>query len=326
VSLKPEGKWSKAEDELALGNHKALNALFNGVDKYMFRLIKRCTVAKEAWEILMTTQEGTSKVKNSRLQMLTTKFENLRMKEDETVHDFHMTVLDYANTFDSLGEKFPEEKMVRKMLRSLPKKFDMKVTCIEEFRELSEIKLDELVGSLQTYEISANERSGSKSKSIAFVSNAESDVVQEETDTDESLSEAMALLGRQFNKVLRRMDRRGRQNVKQNVSPIPLDIHKDSSFQKKPKSEEKVSQERGVQCHECNGYGHIIFECPNYLKKQQKGMTATWSEDEDSDEDTLNETAKRITALTGTCTSDTESNTGDVTYEELAASYRYNTP
>jgi hypothetical protein len=257
--LKPEGEWTKGEDELALGNYKALNEIFNGVDTNMFRLIKRCTVAKQAWEILITTQEGTSKVKNSRLQMLTTKFENLRMKEDESVHDFHMTILDYANTFDSLGEKISEERLVRKMLRSLPKKFDMKVNAIEEFRDLSEIKLDELVGSLQTYEISANERVGSKSKSITFVSNAESDATQEETVTDESLSEAMVLLGRQFNKVLRMMDRRGRQNV----SPNPLDIHKDSSFQKKQKSEEKVSQERGLQCHECNGYGHIRFECPN---------------------------------------------------------------
>ncbi len=88
------------------------------------------------------------------------------------------------------------------------------------------------------------------------------------------------------------------------------------------KSEEIGSQGKGVQCRECEGYGHISAECPNYLKKQKKGMTATWSEEDDSDDDIKNETSKLITALTGTCTSDTESNTGDVTYEELAASYR----
>ncbi|MCI96010.1 gag-protease polyprotein, partial [Trifolium medium] len=59
TELKPEEEWSKEEDELALGNSKALNALFNGVDNNMFRLIKKCTVAKEAWEILKTTHEGT---------------------------------------------------------------------------------------------------------------------------------------------------------------------------------------------------------------------------------------------------------------------------
>jgi len=38
--LKLEEQWTTAEYELALGNSKALNALFNGVDKNMFRLIK----------------------------------------------------------------------------------------------------------------------------------------------------------------------------------------------------------------------------------------------------------------------------------------------
>jgi len=74
--LKPEEEWTAAEDELALGNSKPLNALFNGVDKNMFRLIKQCIVAKEAWEILKTAHEGTTKVKSAKLQLLTTKFEN----------------------------------------------------------------------------------------------------------------------------------------------------------------------------------------------------------------------------------------------------------
>jgi len=55
-----------------------LNALFNGVDKNILRLIKQCTVAKDAWEILKTAHEGTT-------QLLTTKFENLKMLEDESI-------------------------------------------------------------------------------------------------------------------------------------------------------------------------------------------------------------------------------------------------
>ena len=31
--LKPEEDWSKEEDETALGNSKALNVMFNGIDK-----------------------------------------------------------------------------------------------------------------------------------------------------------------------------------------------------------------------------------------------------------------------------------------------------
>ncbi|MCH87884.1 gag-protease polyprotein, partial [Trifolium medium] len=301
--LKSEGDWSKEEDELALGNSKALNALFNGVDKYMFRLIKKCTVAKDAWEILKTTHEGTSKVKMSRLQLLTTKFENLRMKEDECIHDFHMNVLDFANSFDSLGEKISEEKLVRKILRSLPKKFDMKVTAIEEAQYISSMKVVELVGSLQTFELAVSDRSEKKNKSIALVSNTDDEELQSDMETDESISDAIVLLGRQFNKVVRRMDRRPRSNVKN----IPFDISKNVSSQKKPKTDEKTNQGKCVQCHECEGYGHIRTECSTYLKKQKKSLTVSWSDEDEAESELDNESAKHITALTGICMSDTES-------------------
>jgi len=71
---------SKEEDDLALGNSKALNSLSNVVDKNMFRLINNCTIAKDASDILRTTHEGASKVKMSKLQLITTKFESLRSK------------------------------------------------------------------------------------------------------------------------------------------------------------------------------------------------------------------------------------------------------
>ena len=119
TELKPAKEWSKDEDELALGKSKALNALFNGVDKNMFRLKNTCTVSKDAWDILRTTHEGTSKVKMSKLQLLTTKFENLKMKDDESIQDFHTNILDIANASGALGEKMTEEKLVKKVIRSL---------------------------------------------------------------------------------------------------------------------------------------------------------------------------------------------------------------
>ncbi|KAK2401971.1 gag-protease polyprotein [Trifolium repens] len=169
--LKPEADWTKEEDEAALSNNKAINALFNGVDTNMFKLIKKCLSAKEAWEILMTCYEGTSKVKMSNFQLLTTKFENLRMKEEESIQDFHMNLLDIANSFEALGEKVSDEKLSRKILRSLPKRFDMKVTAIEEAQDIANMKVDELVGSLQTFEMTINERGDKKNKSVAFISN-----------------------------------------------------------------------------------------------------------------------------------------------------------
>ena len=64
--------------------------------------------------------------------MLTSKFENLRINDDESIAEFNVRILDISSELFALGEKISEERLVRKMLRSLPKKFDMKVTAIEE--------------------------------------------------------------------------------------------------------------------------------------------------------------------------------------------------
>jgi len=80
------------------------------------------------------------------------------MKEDETIRDYYMNVLDIANSFDSLGEKVSNEKLIRKILISLPKRFDMKVTAIGEAQDTASMKVEELIESLQSFKIMINTR------------------------------------------------------------------------------------------------------------------------------------------------------------------------
>ena len=63
------------------------------------------TVAKEAWEILKTTYEGTSKVKISRLQLLTYKFENFNMNDDKTIQEYQIKILEISSASSALGKK-----------------------------------------------------------------------------------------------------------------------------------------------------------------------------------------------------------------------------
>jgi hypothetical protein len=60
----------------------------------------------------------------SKLQLLTTKFENLKMDIDETISEFNTRLRDIANSSFALGEKMSEKKLARKILRSLPKRFN----------------------------------------------------------------------------------------------------------------------------------------------------------------------------------------------------------
>jgi hypothetical protein len=67
-----------------------------------------------------------------------------------------------------LGEQYSEEKLICKTLRSLPSTFHAKVAAIEQYRNISKMRLDELIGSLQTYEMSLKSYSKYKEKVMAL--------------------------------------------------------------------------------------------------------------------------------------------------------------
>lgn len=46
--VKPENEWSSEKDENSLENSRALNVIYNGVEKNIFKLINTCVSAEEA--------------------------------------------------------------------------------------------------------------------------------------------------------------------------------------------------------------------------------------------------------------------------------------
>ncbi|KAA0046482.1 gag-pol polyprotein [Cucumis melo var. makuwa] len=193
-----------AEEQASVGNARAINVIFNGVDLNVFKLIDSCTTAKEAWKILEVAYEGTSKVKIFRLQLVTSKFEALKMIEDETASEYNERVLEIANDSLLLGEKIHESKIVRKVLRSLPRKFDIKVTAIEEAQDITTLKLDELFGSLLTFEMAMLDRESKKDKRIAFKSVYDQENTVNQFGNEANQDESIALIIELFSKMARK--------------------------------------------------------------------------------------------------------------------------
>lgn len=108
---------------------------------------------------------GTDKAQKPNFQNLTTSFETLRMKETETFDDFNVKLSDIFNFSFNLREKIPESKAVKKIQQSLPDKFHARVVAIEENKDMNILRLDELVGNLQTFE--ANHVPTTKSRGTA---------------------------------------------------------------------------------------------------------------------------------------------------------------
>ena len=88
-----------------------------------------------------TTYEGTKKVKDNKLQMLTTRFEELNISEDESFDSFYGKLNEMVIGKFNLGEKTEDYKIVRKILHFLPESFHAKVTAIEDSKDLDEIKI-----------------------------------------------------------------------------------------------------------------------------------------------------------------------------------------
>ena len=148
---------------------RVLNALFSAVTNEEFKKISSTETTKEAWTILQTTYEGTKAVKDSKLQRLTTSFEEIKMEEDESFDEFYAKLKDIVNSVFNLGKIIPEPKIVRKVLRFLPERFHAKIIVIEESKDIDKIPLTELVGNLQTYELRLSMIGNlGKSKSMAL--------------------------------------------------------------------------------------------------------------------------------------------------------------
>ncbi|XP_038971188.1 uncharacterized protein LOC120104336 [Phoenix dactylifera] len=141
-----ELKENKSKDAGALG------MIQRGVSEAIFPRIMGAKTAKQAWETLQEEFQGDKKVRAIKLQSLRRDFENMRMKENESVKDYSTRFLELVNQMKIYGEEMSDRKLVEKILISLPEKFDPMVAVIEETKDLSKLSVQELLGSLKSHE------------------------------------------------------------------------------------------------------------------------------------------------------------------------------
>ena len=131
------------------------------------------------------------------------------MEEDESFDEFYAKLKDIVNSAFNLGETIPEPKIVRKVLRSLPKRFHAKITAIEESKDIDQIPLTKLVGNLQTYDLGLTRigKTG-KGKSMALM------VKSSETDesSDDEDSKIKSYITRQFKTFMKNANVKGFDN------------------------------------------------------------------------------------------------------------------
>ncbi|XP_070049763.1 COP1-interactive protein 1-like [Nicotiana tomentosiformis] len=237
---KSRKEYSDADRKSIEKNFRAKKILICGIGQDEYNRILACQSAKEIWEALQTAHEGTTQVKQSKIDMLTTEYELFKMKDDESIQDIHTRFTSIINELHSLGEIIPRNKLDRKTLSVLPSSWERKVNAIMGENDLQKLTIDELIGNLKTYEMKKKKdherREPKREKNLVL-----------KIDNNESSDEGadMAYLTKRFQNMVRR------------IGGIP----------KKGSS----SKPRGYYlCHKCGNPVHFIKDCPLLKQDQYK--------------------------------------------------------
>jgi hypothetical protein len=125
----------------------------NGLGELLYTKVMHCKSTKEIWGKLQNIYEGDSKVKATKLQTYKGQFEQLKMKEDGNIATQFLRVDEIVNEIIGLGQEIKEFVIVQKVLRTLPMRFDPKISTLEERADIDSISMDELHGIFIAYEM-----------------------------------------------------------------------------------------------------------------------------------------------------------------------------
>ncbi|XP_078440532.1 uncharacterized protein LOC144710594 [Wolffia australiana] len=197
--------------------------------------------AKENWEIIRSFHVGIDRLVQSRAQGLRREFENLTMKKEEKISEFTDNFTSVVFELRQCGDNIKDREAVRKLLRSMPPRYDSLTLTLEQFGDLETMSLVEAIGSLKIHEMRLAER--------------------------DAREEEQALLTRALNRLKKtkaqeegqssRGRGRGRGCGRSKTQP---DEDQKQDGDRKPFDKSKVRR------YNCQNFGHFADECTNEKK------------------------------------------------------------
>ncbi|XP_070010897.1 uncharacterized protein [Nicotiana sylvestris] len=226
-------------------NNKARNLLYNAISGEEYKKISNCDTAKEMWDKLEVTYEGTSKVKETHINMLVHDYELFQMKEGESIEEMFVRFSKIINDLKVFGKPYSNGD-----------------------QDMNKLSYDELHGELIAFEkihlkkINQEE----KKKTVAFkatIEIAENDI----NDDPEALQEEIAMISRNMDGLMRRF-----RNTKRGRIPPK----RTRQYNEQYKNDGK--------CYECRIFGHIQAECPDLKRKISRDEDTSDDECKDNNE------------------------------------------
>jgi hypothetical protein len=256
-----KGKKAETSDEAKekkKRDAKALYVIQQSISDKIFPRIIGARSAKEAWEFLQKEFQGTDKVRSVKLLTLKRNFQNLQMREKDTLKEYFSKVIELVNQIKSLGENLTDKSVCEKILIGLSPKYNNIAAIIEETKDLSTLSVHDLMGSLEMHEQRMN-RSGEQTFESAFQTKVN---VKESGKQNASNGKSRGNFGKGG-------DRGNNQGGEV----------KTCHYCKMPGHIEKFCRNKGKpQCYNCKRFGHIEKFC-----RLRNGEQANYTEEKKND-------------------------------------------
>uniref|UniRef100_A0A151UIH4 Retrovirus-related Pol polyprotein from transposon TNT 1-94 n=1 Tax=Cajanus cajan TaxID=3821 RepID=A0A151UIH4_CAJCA len=134
-------------------NSKARNTLMCALTEEEYTKVHSFRTAKQMWDTISITYEGSLEVKCNKLSLLVRKYEHFEMEENESIQTMFGRFQTIINELSFLGRTYDNFNHIDKLLHSLPKKWRPQVTALRASKDLEKLSLEELVGLLKVHEM-----------------------------------------------------------------------------------------------------------------------------------------------------------------------------
>ncbi|XP_070045767.1 uncharacterized protein [Nicotiana tomentosiformis] len=236
-------------------NAKARNLLYNVISGEEYKKISSCDTAKEMWDKIEVTYEGTSKVKETHINMLVHDYELLQMKEGESIEEIFTTFNKITSDLNTFGKPYTSGDQVWKILRSLPTTWQTKVVTLES-QDLNKLSYDEIREDLIAFEKTHLKKTTQEEKKKTIAFKATTDMTENDIDDElEALEKEIATVSRNMDGCW----------IDEDVSDDECKDENENCFMERG----ETSEVRSYNCEKCNELQDILDLT---LKESQKLM------------------------------------------------------